>query len=487
MKLKWLPMAIVGLLLFCTAPPAAAEGKSSLSDEIIYDVLVDRFFNKGIENDVQVDSRNPEAFSGGDFAGLNSEMQYIKDMGITLLSIGPVFSSTSYDGKEAEEFSSLEPRFGTEEEFKEVIKRAHELDLKIMVDIPTQNLSPYHIWRSENPDWFKENADGTVALDTSNLDVQEALIDAIEEFLTIYNIDGLRLQSSNELDSGFIERFSASMKNTRDVYIIGDSAMEPQKGLDAVVVPGIEENLRNRYKKFNPDVPETPIPWSEVEGNLIQVDSLNSARFTSDVVKENGFPPTRWNLLMFQLLTMPGIPVIQYGSEIAVNGIDQPYNHPILDLGVDDELIDHITNLTSLRNDSEALRTGDTEILHDEAGWMVYKRSNQEESWIIAINNSSSTKSFTLPADVVGANKELRGLFESNVVREGEEGGYKITLDRELGEAFNVIERQGFNKAYIGALITLYVSFLTFLWFAWRIGKKRRTQQKKEKRVLERG
>ncbi|MDS8632577.1 alpha-glucosidase C-terminal domain-containing protein, partial [Streptococcus pneumoniae] len=99
------------------------------------------------------------------------------------------------------------------------------------------------------------------------------------------------------------------------------------------------------------------------------------------------------------------------------------------------------------------------EVLHEEDGWFVYKRSNEEEAWIIAINNSSSTQSLTLPASVVGDDKELRGLFENNIARQDEEGNYRITLDRELGEAFNIIEQKGFNKAYIAALVVLYISF----------------------------
>src|SRR5690606_39025158 len=135
------------------------------------------------------------------------------------------------------------------------------------------------------------------------------------------------------------------------------------------------------------------------------------------------------------------------------NGSAPPESHSILNMGVDEELIDHIISLTSLRNQSEALRTGETEVLHEKDGWLVYKRSNEEESWIIAINNSSSTKSLTLPAEVIGDDKEMRGLFENHVVRQNDDVTYQITLDRELGEAFNVIEQKGFNKAYIAALI----------------------------------
>jgi hypothetical protein len=174
---------------------------------------------------------------------------------------------------------------------------------------------------------------------------------------------------------------------------------------------------------------------------------------------------------------MPGIPVMQYGSEIAMNGKEAPETHQIMDLGVDPEMAEHITDLNSLRNSSEALRTGDLEILHEDKGWLVYKRSNEEETWIIAINNTSGTKSISLPADAIGTDKEMRGLFESDIVRQEANGEYLITMDRETAETFHVIEERGFNKAYIAALIVLYIVFLAFLRIVWKKGKQRKAGQ----------
>ena len=479
-KRKLISAVLTGLLSISLITPSMAAEKQSLQDEIIYDLLVDRYFNKVIQNDSKVNSVDSTAFNGGDFAGLSSEMQYLKDMGFTALSVGPIFSSATYDGKEVLDYEELEPSFGTEEEWQEVIAKAHELEMKIIVDIPTQRISNNHVWRASNPGWFTENEDGTVSLDTSIPAVQNKLIERFSSFVTEFEVDGIRLQTTDELDPSFIDRFSKSMKDIRSMYILSDGAMDSVSGLDAVVLPGIEEALRNSYKNFDPDSSVPSDYWAEAKGNLTQVDSLLSSRFTSDVIEERGFPPTRWNLLMFQLLTMPGTPVIQYGSEIAVNGAAAPDSHPILDMGVGEELIDHITNLTSLRNESEALRTGEMEILYDEEGWLVYKRSDEKDTWIIAINNSSSTKNFAIPADVIGPGKEMRGLFENDIIRENDEGKYQITLDREVGEAFTIIEQRGLNKGYIAALVVLYVTFMVFLWFAWRKGKKRSMTEKKK-------
>ncbi|MDN7241496.1 alpha-amylase family glycosyl hydrolase [Planococcus sp. N028] len=478
MKTKWTLSIFIGMLIFSMANPAtAADDSLELQDESIYDVLVDRFFNKQIQNDYEVNGADPAAFSGGDFDGLTGEINHVKEMGFTVLSIGAVFSSATYDGKQVLDYNELERHFGTEEELKALIDKTHESDMKLMVDIPTQQVSANHVWATENPEWFTENEDGTLALDLENPEAQAALTEFAAGFISNYEVDGLRLQQTNSISPAFIEQFSKEIKDVRDVYLLSDQAMDPLPGLDAVVLPGVEETLREAYKNFDQDsAPLTDI-MEKSEGSLIQVDSLADSRFTADVVEEKGFPPTRWNLLFTQLLTMPGIPVVQYGSEIAMNGKSVPESHQILDLGVQQELVDHIANLNSLRNSSEALRTGELEILKEEDGWIVYKRSNDEETWIMAINNTSATQSISLPADVVGVDKELRGLFANDIVRQGSNGDYLITLDREVAETFHVIEERGFNKAYIAALIALYVVFLLFLRIVWKKGKQRKADE----------
>lgn len=65
MKKRWVSILLMGFLLFNLARPIEASENNELQDEIIYDLLVDRFFNKGIQNDINVNSLDPNSFSGG--------------------------------------------------------------------------------------------------------------------------------------------------------------------------------------------------------------------------------------------------------------------------------------------------------------------------------------------------------------------------------------------------------------------------------------
>ncbi len=482
MKAKWISSIIISLLLLASVNPTYAAEKRELEDEFIYDLLIDRYFNKKIDNDYEVNALDPTAFNGGDFDGLASEILFVKDMGFTALSIGPVFSTATYDGKQVVDYAEFERHFGTEEEFKALVDEIHDQDMKVIVDVPTQQVSANHIWTFDHPEWFAENKDGSLALDTANPEVQKALTSTFTKFSDKYKVDGFRLQDSDKLDPAFIKNFSEVIKDARDSYILSDREMDETAGFDAVVLPGVEETLRAGYKNFDQGLTDVSTLMEQSEGKLIQVDSLIGSRFTADVVEVNGFPPTRWTLLLTQLLTMPGIPVIQYGSESAMNGITPAESHQILDLAVDKELVDHITDLTSLRNSSEALRTGELNVLHDEDDWLVYERSNDEETWIIAINNSSSTKTFNLSSDVIGKGQQLRGLFESDIIRE-DNGEYRITQDREIAEIFHVTKETKLNAAYISTLAIMYVVFMLFLWIVWRKGKQRKADAAKQKQA----
>lgn len=123
-----------------------------MQDESIYDVLVDRYFNKTSKNDYETDANDPASFAGGDFGGLQEKFNYIYDMGYTIISLGTVFSTDKYDGSLPTSHTTLERRFGTQEELDELIKTYKKYDIRMMVDFPLGQASVNHEWAT-NKDW----------------------------------------------------------------------------------------------------------------------------------------------------------------------------------------------------------------------------------------------------------------------------------------------------------------------------------------------
>lgn len=111
---------------------------------------------------------------------------------------------------------------------------------------------------------------------------------------------------------------------------------------------------------------------------------------------------------------------------------------------------------------------------------IVYKRWNEKDTWIIAINNTSETHTVKLDESEIGRDDSiLRGLLDGDMVRATDDGTFLIGMDRETAEMFIVNEDRGINIGYLAALVIVWVLFLGFLAIVWRQGKKRREDEMK--------
>ena len=146
-----------------------------------------------------------------------------------------------------------------------------------------------------------------------------------------------------------------------------------------------------------------------------------------------------------------------------------------MNFSVDKELQGNLRNVMQLRNDSPTLRNGDFEVIQNDNGLLVYTRTSEDEQWVIFVNNTDKTKRVILTEEQLGKDKELRGMFDRDIVRE-QNGEYALVLNREIVEIYQVIENQGLNKSYMVALGAVYVLFAAFVIIVVkraRQGKKR--------------
>ncbi|PIC97900.1 alpha-amylase family glycosyl hydrolase [Sporosarcina sp. P29] len=447
---------IIGLLATCMlalsiAQPAFADTDRSFSDESIYDLLVDRF-NNGIEsNDFDADAKNPAVFNGGDFAGISNRLQHLIDMHFTMISVGPVFKTASYDGNEVLDYHEIEPHFGTAEEFTALIEEMHANDLKIMADFPLVG-------------------------EVSDSAVQQELMDSAVQFVSGYDLDGLRLTLLDQADTGFLNNMIEAVKEANEgLYVITNE--QSDASFDSVPAEKQSAAIQESFVQVDPDTSLLDQFSNEDAGKLLQFDDLTGPRFTYKMVELRQFPPTRWKVATAAQFMLPGVPLVPYATEIAVNGKEAPETHPFFNFKTDMELQEWIGDLNTLRNDSETLRTGDFKFLHNEDGFVVFERSSEDETWIIALNNTSVVQSFELDPKVFGDKKKFRGVLGQDLIKKTKDNKYPIVLDRELAEIYIVEEDKGFNTPYLIASIMVVVLFVLFLYMVIRKGKQGRTEE----------
>ena len=152
------------LLLAKSEDPDHARGFSS--SDAIYLITPDRFANGDAGNDNvsgyadQADRNNPGGRHGGDIAGIRQHLDYIKDMGFTAIWLNPVLEnameSYSYHGYATTDFYKVDPRYGSNDDYRQLVAAARERGLGVIMDMIVNHSGSNHWWIADlpSPDWL---------------------------------------------------------------------------------------------------------------------------------------------------------------------------------------------------------------------------------------------------------------------------------------------------------------------------------------------
>lgn len=136
-------------------------------EDVLYLITPDRFANGDPSNDT-IGGANPDRTRdggrhGGDIKGVSDHLDYIKDLGITTIWLNPVQenSARTYHGYAITDYYSVDPRFGTMEEYIAFIRKAHDNGMKVVMDMIFNHCGGAHWWMNDLPcgDWL--NFDNT--------------------------------------------------------------------------------------------------------------------------------------------------------------------------------------------------------------------------------------------------------------------------------------------------------------------------------------
>ena len=148
------------------------ERKGFDNSDVLYMLMPDRFANGNPKNDIvkgmqdQLCNRNePSLRHGGDIAGIMQHLDYFTDLGVTALWFTPVLEndrpadggkSSTYHGYATTDYYRVDPRFGTNADYKALTDACHKRGLKVVMDMFFNHCGDYHLWNKDVPakDWF---------------------------------------------------------------------------------------------------------------------------------------------------------------------------------------------------------------------------------------------------------------------------------------------------------------------------------------------
>ncbi len=360
------------------------------------------------------------------------EIPRLKELGIGAVLFNPLFESERH-GYDTADFFRIDRRLGTNDEFKELVEKFHEADIRVVLDgvfnhvgrefAPFKEVrekgeaSDYRFWfhidfhrNSPYNDGFDyQNWEGhpeLVKLRLENADLQNYLMEAVRFWIREFDIDGLRLDVSYLLPPWFFELLRRTVRERKeDFFLVGEvihctnfaQNLSPAR-LDSITNYECYKGMISAFNSENLFEIEhsltrlfSDLPWALYTGKRM-LNFLDN----HDVPRVYTALKEKRNLLnLYTLLfTMPGIPCIFYGSEFGQAGdkgecdihlrpaIDE------IDKAAHPELAAHIKKLAAIRAASRALQYGSYSKAVLNNKWFAFHREDGGERIAVAINIS---------------------------------------------------------------------------------------------------
>ena len=422
-------------------PSGRFSAPAWVKDAVFYQIFPDRFCRsakyKAVGKFVDWDTLpTRENMFGGNLAGICEKLEYIASLGVNAIYLCPIFKSNSNHRYHTVDYFEIDPVFGTLKDFDKLVKKAHKLGLRVILDGVFNHCSRGFFQfnslmelgkNSPYVDWFhvhgwplhaysgKPNYDcwwGYPALpkfNTDNPDVRDYLF-SVGEYWMKRGIDGWRLDVPNEIDDdSFWQEFRRRIKAINpDAYIVGEIWDEPSRWLQGDQFDGVM-NYQFRKAVLAYLFDEKPIDVAEFAKRL--QDAFPEGRFgvpmnllgSHDTIRLASLPCSnlqRVKLALALLFFLPGAPCIYYGEEIGMLGGKDPDNRRSFPWDKFPEMqkapiYDYLKSLIALRNKERVLRDGSLEIAYS-AGRLEIVRTLGKKKMTLAISAAKPDPAFEI-------------------------------------------------------------------------------------------
>lgn len=404
-----------------------------MKEAVFYEIFVERFFRgkkrkeDGYINMQWGDKPTPESFAGGDLPGITGKLDYLRELGVNVLYLTPVFCSVSNHKYDISDYHVIDEQFGTNADFDRLVREAHARGMRIVLDAVFNHCSELLPQfqdvvkkgkKSLYFDWFIIHGDAPVKkplnyevfsfcdympkFNTSNPQLQEFLINIATSWIRKYDIDGWRLDVSDEVSHDFWRIFRKRVREEKeDCVIIGENWHDANSFLmgdqyDSIMNYAFTKACLDYYA--NGIFTAQQFAW-KLNGLLMRntrqvnymmlnlLDSHDTDRFYTSVRKNQ-------NKLLSAVAVMcmfAGVPCIYYGTEILLEGGYDPDNRRCFDWQEehwDQTFMEKLKRVLALRREA-AVQSGKIQITA-EGELLCIRRWNEDADMVLLSNQSGS-------------------------------------------------------------------------------------------------
>ncbi|MGV4412889.1 alpha-amylase family glycosyl hydrolase [Chryseobacterium sp. T1] len=379
----------------------------------------------------------------GTFKAFEKEMPRLKNMGVETLWFMPITPIAQQNKKgsmgspyAAQDYVSINPEFGSLEDFKHMVDEAHKHSFKVIIDWVANHTGWDHVWTKTNPEFYLKDPDGTfhiaegmddiIELDFSNPKLREAMIDAMKFWVRETNIDGFRCDLASWVEVDFWEQARPEVEKIKPLYFLGE--------YDELETPAygkvFDASYSWKWMHLSKDFHQNKLPISDLKKLLEDYSNIGDksmrAWFTSNH-DENSWNGTEYEkygdmaeaLAVFSA-TWNGVPLLYSGQELPLKTKRLEFfdKDPIPWTGTY-QLADFYKTLLTLKSNNPALRGGDPAVTtywiktSADDKIMGYIRKNGNREVLVLLNLSDSNINFTLDSEEV--NGTYTNIFSTEV------------------------------------------------------------------------
>jgi len=409
-----------------------AKAPEWAKDTVIYNIFPDSFatshrFISKVPSEKEWKGEITRGKLGGTIRGITKNVDYLLELGANCIYINPFFAAGEYHKYDLLDYYTVDPCFGTNADFAELVDTLHYNGIRVIVDgvfnhcgwrffafedvVKNGKDSKYADWfyRLEYPVIRPDMQDEIPSyecfayerlmpkLNTANPEVMAYFCDVCQHWLREYKIDGWRLDVADETDDGFWRMFQkTALEINPDAFLIGEIWVNANHWLDGSMFhSAMNYDFRKHCRDFFANGSIDAADFSARLTNMLTryrknlvytqlnlLDSHDVSRFLSLC---NGDKRRLKLAVLFQMCFV-GIPSVFYGDEQGLQGLtEEEYRQPMIWEG-DDDLFRFYQEMILLRKENAALSRGDYRTIFTENKLFAFRRTYEGNTLTVILN-----------------------------------------------------------------------------------------------------
>lgn len=331
----------------------------------------------------------------GTIKAFQEHLPRLKELGVDILWFMPIHPISKLNRKgelgsyyAVQDYKAVNPEYGTLEDFKVMVKKAHEMGFKVVLDWVPNHSGCDNVWVTEHPDWYVKDSLGKMVgpydwtdvykFDYSNKEMRAAMVDALKFWVKDVDIDGYRCDVASEVPTDFWNDLRPTLDSIKPVFMLAESPAPdlvkqafdmnynwPMKDLMNEITFTAGENAHAKKKGSN-----LAYKTAVAIDSLLAFQTQNYVKDTYMMNMVTNHDLNSWEGTEFERYgkgleaiavlsyTLPGMPLIYTGQETGLNRSLEFFKKDTPPNWEKNKFFDFYKKLNALKHSQSALNAG---------------------------------------------------------------------------------------------------------------------------------